>query len=89
MRNRNSGSNGRYKRVVLLLILLPILAWAEQIWTDFSPQPNVIVIENPQEDEVIVMVKDEPIIDKEKYRVYFEDRELVNFKGEITNANAG
>ena len=77
MRNRNSGSNGRYKRVVLLLILLPILAWAEQIWTDFSPQPNVIVIENPQEDEVIVMVKDEPIIDKEKYRVYFEDRELV------------
>ena len=82
MRNRNSGSNGRYKRVVLLLALLPLLAWAEQIWTDFSPKPeaNVIVIDDPQTDEVIIMIKDpvpmktdadvktENNLDKEKYR---------------------
>ena len=91
MRNRNSGSNGRYKRVVLLLALLPLLAWAEQIWTDFSPKPeaNVIVIDDPQTDEVIIMIKDpvpmktdaevktENNLDKEKYRQYFEDESLV------------
>ena len=90
-RNRNTDSGGRYKRVVLLLALLPLLAWAEQIWTDFSPKPeaNVIVIDDPQTDEVIVMIKD-PVpmksdaevktdneIDKEKYRHYFEDKSLV------------
>ena len=89
MRNRNSGSNGRYKRIVLLLILLPILAWAEQIWTDFSPQP-VEVVDN---EEVITDLAD-PVqnwmpqdtlqteqfnakLDKEKYRIYFEDKSLV------------
>ena len=85
-RNRNTDSGGRYKRVVLLLALLPLLAWAEQIWTDFSPKPeaNVIVIDDPQTDEVIVMIKDpvpevkpESTIDKEKYRTYFEDESLV------------
>ena len=86
-RNRNTDSGGRYKRVVLLLALLPLLAWAEQIWTDFSPKPeaNVIVIEDPQTDEVIVMIKDpvpaevkpESTIDKERYRKYFEDESLV------------
>ena len=64
--------------MMISLFMLPfVYAFAETEWTDFSPQPDVIVIENPQEDEVIVMVKDKPIIDKEKYRVYFEDRELV------------
>jgi len=77
----------RNTRIVLLLILLPILAWAEQIWTDFSPKPeaNVIVIDDPQTDEVIVMIKDpvpaevkpESTIDKERYRKYFEDESLV------------
>ena len=85
-RNRNTDSGGRYKRVVLLLALLPLLAWAEQIWTDFSPKPeaNVIVIDDPQTDEIIVMIKDpvpevkpESTIDKEKYRTYFEDESLV------------
>ncbi len=87
MRNRNTSSNRRNKRLILLLILLPILAWAEQIWTDFSPKPeaNVIVIDDPETDEIIVMVKDsvpaevkpESTIDKEKYRQYFEDKSLV------------
>ena len=82
MRNRNTGSNGRYKRVVLLLILLPILAWAEQIWTDFSPQP-VEVVDNEEVtyaavEETVVEVSDpKDDLDKEKYRVYFEDKSLV------------
>jgi hypothetical protein len=70
---------GEYNyRIILITLLLVILpAWGEIEWTDFSPQPNVIIIEDLQEDKVIVMVKDEPVIDKEKYRIYFEDRELV------------
>jgi len=69
-----------YYRIVVvffLLLLLILPAWGETEWTDFSPEPVVIIIEDLQEDKVIVMVKDEPVIDKEKYRVYFEDRELV------------
>ena len=33
-----------YKMLVLLSFLLPILAWAEieQVWTDFSPKPEVV-----------------------------------------------
>ena len=34
----------RNKRIVLILTLLPILAWSEQIWTDFSPKPEVVEI---------------------------------------------
>ena len=66
--------------IIIALIVWPISkVWGEveQVWTDFSPEPVVIIIEDLQEDKVIVMVKDEPVIDKEKYRVYFEDRELV------------
>lgn len=91
MRNRNSGSNRRYKRVVLLLALLPILAWAEQIWTDFSPKPvgeqdatTEVVVDNlvPIAQEVFgrgIDIDEETTddIDKEKYRVYFEDESLV------------
>ncbi len=88
MRNRNSGSNGRYKRVVLLLALLPILAWAEQIWTDFSPKPEVVEIvtdDTASVSEVLTEVNEtiaetdvkKDDIDKEKYRQYFEDKSLV------------
>ena len=75
--------------VLIGLILWPRWAWAEVTWTDFSPQPVVIVIDDPQTDEVIVMIKDpvpmkteavvktENEIDKEQYRVYFEDKKLV------------
>ncbi len=34
-----------YKRLILLLILLPLLVWAEKIWTDFSPKPEVIEVQ--------------------------------------------
>ena len=75
---RRLGGEYNYRIILITLLLLVILpAWGEIEWTDFSPQPNVIIIENLQEDKVIVMVKDEPVIDKEKYRIYFEDRELV------------
>ena len=76
MRNRNSGSNGRYKRVVLLLILLPILAWAEQIWTDFSPEVEEVTY--AAVEETVTEVSDpKDDLDKEKYRAYFEDKSLV------------
>ena len=91
MRNRNSSSNRRYKRIVLLLALLPILAWAEQIWTDFSPKPvgeqdatTKVVVDNlvPIAQEVFgrgIDIDEETTddIDKEKYRQYFEDESLV------------
>ena len=76
----------RNKRIVLILTLLPILAWAEQIWTDFSPKPEVVEIVTDdtasvsevltEVNETIVETKTEDL-DKEKYRQYFEDKSLV------------
>ena len=74
--------------LVCLYVIWNSPVMAEQIWTDFSPKPNVIIIEDPESDNTIVMVKNEPMkteadvkteneIDKEKYRVYFEDKKLV------------
>ena len=76
----------RNKRIVLILTLLPILAWAEQIWTDFSPKPEVVEIVTDdtasvsevltEVNETIAETKTEDL-DKEKYRSYFEDKSLV------------
>jgi hypothetical protein len=75
-----------YKRLILILSLLPILVWAEieQVWTDFSPKPEVIEIitdETPTVDPDISPSKvegsDSEGLDKEKYRAYFEDKTLV------------
>ncbi len=79
-----------YKRLILLLILLPLLVWAEKIWTDFSPKPEVIEVQtddSPVEiasvSEVLTEVNttiaetETEDLDKEKYRQYFEDKQLV------------
>jgi hypothetical protein len=55
--------------MMISLLMLPfIYVFADdKEWTDFSPQPLVVEI-----------IEEKPIIiDKEKYRIYFEDRELV------------
>jgi len=54
------------KKLLLLLfsILISFNSFAE--WTDFSPQPTAVFIE----EEITT-------IDKEKYSEYFEDREFV------------
>jgi len=71
-----------YKRVILILTLLPILAWAEieQVWTDFSPKLEIVTDETPTTDPDIkpsIVEEDSEEIDKEKYRAYFEDKNLV------------
>ena len=74
-----------YKRLILILVLLPLLVWAEQIWTDFSPKPEVVEIvtdETPTVDPDIkpmanVAEESKNDLDKEKYRQYFEDKSLV------------
>ena len=71
-----------YKRLILILTLLPILAWAEieQVWTDFSPQPEIVTDETPTTDPDIkpsIVEEDSDDLDKEKYRAYFEDKQLV------------
>jgi len=73
--------------IIIGLIAWPIWVWAEieQVWTDFSPQPEVIEIvtdETPTTDPDIqptslVEESDSEGLDKEKYRVYFEDKSLV------------
>ena len=73
--------------IIIGLIAWPIWVWAEieQVWTDFSPQPEVIEIvtdETPTTDPDIqptslVEESDSESLDKEKYRVYFEDKSLV------------
>ena len=72
----------RSKRIILILALLPILAWAEieQVWTDFSPQLEIVTDETPTTDPDIkpsIVEADSEKIDKEKYRSYFEDKTLV------------
>ena len=54
--------------MMISLLMLPfIYVFADdKEWTDFSPQPTAVFIE----EEITT-------IDKEKYRKYFEDRELV------------
>ena len=52
---------------IAALLMLPFIILAETEWTDFSPQP--VAVEIIEEKPVIV--------DKEQYRIYFEDRELV------------
>jgi len=55
------------------ILMLPFIVWGqigslEETWTDFSPQEELDYIERNDEEEKL---------DKEKYRVYFEDKELV------------
>jgi hypothetical protein len=75
------------KRIIILLILLSLSVWAEigtleTVWTDFSPQP-IEVVDNEEVtyaavEETAVEVSDpKDDLDKEKYRVYFEDKSLV------------
>jgi hypothetical protein len=61
--------------------MLPFIIYAdigslEETWTDFSPEPAMHLIEGGVGDPSTDIVKEEKL-DKEKYRVYFEDRELV------------
>ena len=70
------------QRFLLLLTLLITTAYAEVTWTDFSTpvdepivssyEPNVSSVVEPQELRTA-----SADIDKEKYRVYFEDESLV------------
>ena len=75
------------KRIIILIILLSLSVWAEigtleTVWTDFSPQP-IEVVDNEEVtyaavEETAVEVSDpKDDLDKEKYRVYFEDKQLV------------
>ena len=70
-------------RIILILVLLPILVWAEieQVWTDFSPQLEIVTDETPIVDPdikpSIVEEESKDDLDKEKYRAYFEDKTLV------------
>ena len=68
-----------YKGGIILLFLFASVGLAEQVWTDFSPKPAVVV-EGTVEPVVMVtaaVVKTDNEINKEKYRVYFEDKGLV------------
>ena len=68
-----------YKGGIILLFLFASVGLAEQVWTDFSPKPAVVV-EGTVEPVVMVteaVVKTDNEINKEKYRVYFEDESLV------------
>jgi len=72
--------------IIIGLIAWPIWIWAEivQVWTDFSPEPEVVEIVtdeiptvDPDIQPSIVEGSDREGLDKEKYRIYFEDKSLV------------
>ena len=74
------------RTLLIVLLTLTFNVAAEQIWTDFSPKPEVvekvIVVTDATPAETVPMkteatVKTENEIDKERYRVYFEDESLV------------
>jgi hypothetical protein len=50
------------------------------VWTDFSPQLEIVTDETPTTDPDIkpsIVEEESEEIDKEKYRAYFEDKNLV------------
>ena len=70
--------------VFFLLLLLILPAWGETVWTDFSPKPvEVIIIDNEEvtyaavEETAVEVSEPKDDLDKEKYRAYFEDKNLV------------
>ena len=74
------------RTLLIVLLTLTFNVAAEQIWTDFSPKSEVvekvIVVTDATPAETVPMkteatVKTENEIDKERYRVYFEDESLV------------
>ena len=80
-------------------IIIGFISWpfwaradVEQVWTDFSPKPEVVRNIAPEKSESVVgTIKEvqytiaeaetnesgKPTIDKEKYRQYFQDKSLV------------
>ena len=80
--------------MIVGFILWPIWAWAEieQVWTDFSPKPEVVydiapeptksaaaIVKEVQEVQIEARTDENGTenLDKEKYRQYFEDKSLV------------
>ena len=106
MRGRNKGIDPEENRLlwavyqfavsamIVGFILWPIWAWAEieQVWTDFSPKPEVVydiapeptksaaaIVKEVQEVQIEARTDENGTenLDKEKYRSYFEDKSLV------------
>ena len=106
MRGRNKGIDPEDNRLlwavyqfavsamIVGFILWPIWAWAEieQVWTDFSPKPEVVYDIAPESKKTSAAIVKEvqevqaeaktdetgtENLDKEKYRQYFEDKSLV------------
>ena len=106
MRGRNKGIDPEENRLlwavyqfavsamIVGFILWPIWAWAEieQVWTDFSPKPEVVydiapeptksaaaIVKEVQEVQIEARTDETGTenLDKEKYRSYFEDKSLV------------
>jgi len=66
----------------ITLIIIALIAWpiskvwsaigsSEEVWTDFSPETPTEMAEYIERND------EEEKLDKDKYRVYFEDKELV------------
>ena len=79
--------------MICVLIMLPFIVWGdigslEETWTDFSPKveevtyiavEKTIHVTDPNKNAKAKQLKKtiQDDLDKEKYRTYFEDRELV------------
>ena len=75
--------------MICALMMMPFIVWgdlgsSEETWTDFSPKtindpdPGNMIAKANQAIQLIEVEKDiQADLDKEKYRVYFEDKNLV------------
>jgi hypothetical protein len=66
--------------MICALMMMPFIVWgdigsSEETWTDFSPPFEVTTF--PDEKAVQLKENAEVKLDKEKYRIYFEDKSLV------------
>ena len=69
--------------MICALIMLPFIVWgdigsSEETWTDFSPKVEEVPVRPAGIIETYQKPSKESVeLDKEKYRVYFEDKNLI------------
>ena len=66
--------------MICALIMLPFIVWgdigsSEETWTDFSPK--VEIVKKSYTETHQVQSRESVELNKEKYRIYFEDKSLV------------
>ena len=71
--------------MICALMMMPFIVWgdlgsSEETWTDFSPKVEEVIadpVQNWMPQDTLQTEQFNAKLDKEKYRIYFEDKSLV------------